>query len=76
MLKNDFIEINFKMLVEYEYINKSHIVITAFKLINDDKEDIHATTYHNKDDILYKNFVYLNKYIFIILKRIQKNYEY
>ena len=38
--KNDFIEINLKMLLEYEYIKKSYIIITAFKLINDDKEEI------------------------------------
>ena len=52
------------MLLEYEYINKSHILITAFKLINDNKEEIYVSTYHNKDDILYKNFVFLNKSIF------------
>ena len=40
------------MLLEYEYINKSHIVITAFKLINDNKEEIYVATYHNGDDIL------------------------
>ena len=52
------------MLLEYEYIDKSRIVIAAFKLINDDKEEIYVAIYHNKDDILYKNFVFLKKYIF------------
>ena len=56
--KNDLIEINLKMLLEYEYINKAHIVIVAFKLINDNKEEIYVNTYHNGDDILYKNFVF------------------
>ena len=49
------------MLLEYENINKSHIVIAAFKLINDNNEEIYVNTYHNRDDILYKNFVFLNK---------------
>ena len=52
------------MLLEYEYIDKSHIVIVAFKLINDNNEEIYINTYHNRDNILYKNFVFLNKSIF------------
>ena len=40
MLKNDFIEINLKMLLEYEYITESNIVIAAFKLINDSNDEI------------------------------------
>ena len=54
--KNDFIEINLRILLDYENINESHLVFTAFKLINDDDE-LYIGTYHNKDNILYKNFV-------------------
>ena len=73
--KNDFIEINFKMLLDYKNITESNTVITAFKLINDNKKEIYVATYHNRDDILYKNFVFFNKSIFIISKKIQKNYK-
>ena len=73
MLKNYFIEINLKILLENEYIDKSHIVIVAFKLINNNNEEIYVNTYHNRDDILYKNFVFLNNLFFIISKKIQKN---
>ena len=52
------------MLLEYEYIDKSRIVIAAFKLINDHNEEIYVNTYHNRDNILYKNFVFLNESIF------------
>ena len=52
------------MLLEYEYVDKSHIVIAAFKLINNNKKDIYVGSYLNKDDISYKNFVFLNKSIF------------
>ena len=52
------------MLLEYENINKSHIVIRVFKLINDNNEEIYVATYLNGDVILYKNFVILNKSTF------------
>ena len=64
------------MLLEDDYINKSNIVITAFKLINDNNEEIFVSIHNNGDHILYKNFVFLNKSIFIISKKIQKNYKY
>ena len=76
MLKNCFIEINLKMLLEYEYIDKSRIVIAAFKLINDNNEEIYVNTYHKRDNILYKNFVFLNESIFYNFEKDTKKYEY
>ena len=61
--KNDFIEINLRILLDYENINESHLVFTAFKLIDDDDE-LYIATYHNKDKILYKNFVFISETIF------------
>ena len=61
--KNDFIEINLRMLLDYENINESHLVFTASKLINDDDE-LYIATYHNKDKISYKNFVFISETIF------------
>ena len=52
------------MLLDYENIKESHIVITEFKLYNDDDEQIYISTYNNGGDITFKNFVFLNKYIF------------
>ena len=46
-------------LLEYEYIDESRIVIAGFKLINDNNEEIYVNTYHNRDDILYKNLINL-----------------
>ena len=62
--KNDFIEINLRMLLDYENINESHLVFTAFKLINDDDDELYIATYHNKDNISYKNFVFTSETIF------------
>ena len=66
--KNDFIEINFRMLLEYENINEAYLVFTAFKLINDD-DDEYIGTYNNKDNISYKNFVFINETIFYNLEK-------
>ena len=53
------------MLLDYENINESRLIFTAFKLINDDNDnELYIATYHNKDDISYKNFVFISKTIF------------
>ena len=57
------------MLLEYEYINKSNIINMAFKLINDNNEEIFVSIYNNGDRILYKNFVFFNKSIFYNFER-------
>ena len=71
--KNDFIEIDLKMLLDYENINEAHIVITEFKLYNDNDEQIYTATYNNGDSISYKNFVFINKHIFYNFDKDTKN---
>ena len=71
--KNDFIEIDLRMLLDYENINESHIVITEFKLYNDNDERIYIATYNNGDSISYKNFVFINKHIFYNFQKDTKN---
>ena len=61
------------MLLEYEYIDKSRLVIAVFKLINDNNEEIYVNINHNRDDILYKNFVFLNKSIYYNFEKDTKN---
>ena len=62
--KNDFIEINLRILLDYENINEAHLIFTAFKLIDDNDDELYVATHYNKDDILYKNFVFISKTIF------------
>ena len=72
--KDDFIEIDLRMLLEYTNINNSNIIITEFRLYNDDDDDdddnddddeqIYTATYNNGDHISHKNLVYINKNIF------------
>ena len=71
--KNDFIEIDLRMLLDYENINEAHIVITEFKLYNDNDEQIYTATYNNGDSISYKNFVFINKHIFYNFDKDTKN---
>ena len=63
--KDDFIEIDLRMLLDYENIDNSHIIITEFRLYNDDDdEQIYTGTFNNGDYISHKNFVFINKNIF------------
>ena len=61
--KNDFVEIDLKMKLEYENIDDSKIIKTEIKLYNDINEEIFISNYINKDSISYSNFVFLNKNI-------------
>ena len=61
--KNDFVDIDLKMKLEYENIDDSEIISTKIKLYNDINEEIFVTNYNNKDSISYSNFVFLNKNI-------------
>ena len=61
--KNDFVDIDLKMKLEYEDIDDSEIISTKIKLYNDINEEIFVTNYNNKDSISYSNFVFLNKNI-------------
>ena len=71
--KNDFIEINLRMLLDYDNINKSHLVFTAFKSIDDNDDELYIATYNNKDKILYKNFVFISETIFYNFEKDTKN---
>ena len=63
--KNDFIEIDLRMLLEYTNIDNSNIIITEFRLYDDDDdEQLYIATYNNGDHISHKNLVFINKNIF------------
>ena len=71
--KNDFIEIDLRLLLDYENIKEAHIVITEFKLYNDNDERIYTAAYNNGNSISYKNFVFINKNIFYNFEKDTKN---
>ena len=61
--KNDYVEIDLKMKLEYEDIEDSKIITTEIKLYNDMNEEILVLNYINNDYISYSNFVFLNENI-------------
>ena len=61
--KDDFIEINLKMLLEYENIDNAKIIITEFRLY-DNNNRLYTAIYNNSDNISHNNLVYINKNIF------------
>ena len=62
--KDDFIEIDLRMLLDYENIKEADLIITEFKLYDDNDKEIYTSTYNNGKNITFKNFVFINKYIF------------
>ena len=62
--KDDFIEIDLRMLLDYENIKEAHITITEFKLYDDNDKEIYTASYNNGNHITFNNFVFLNKNIF------------
>ena len=62
--KDDFIEIDLRMLLDYENIKEAHITITEFKLYDDNDKETYTASYNNGNNISFKNFVFINKHIF------------
>ena len=60
--KNDFIEMNLRMFLEYETLDDAHIVDTQIKFFDDD-ERIYFIPYRNGNFLAYDKFVFLNNNI-------------
>ena len=71
--KDDFIEIYLKMLLDYENITESNIVNTEFRLYDDNNSLLYASSYNNRRDISFSNYVFLNKHIFYNFEKDTKN---
>ena len=56
--KDDFIEIDLRMLLEYENIDQSNIIKSEIRFYNDDNEKLYAEIYANSDFIPNKNFFF------------------
>ena len=71
--KDDFIEIDLRMLLEYTNIDNSHFIITEFRLYDDNDEKLYTATYNNGNHITHKNLVYINKNIFYNFEKDMSN---
>ena len=62
--KNDFVEIDLRILLEYTNIDNSNIIITEFRLYDDNDDQLYTATYNNGNNISHNNLVFINKNIF------------
>ena len=47
--QNDFIEINFKMLIEYENINEKNYVNITYEIFDENNNSLYISTINNND---------------------------
>ena len=62
--KDDFIEIDLRMLLEYTNIDNSNVIITEFRLYDDNDDRLYTATYNNGNNITHDNLVFINRNIF------------
>ena len=70
--KNDFIELNLRMFLEYETLDNAHIVDTLIKFFDDD-ERIYFIKYRNGNFLAYDKFVFLNNNVIYHFKKDTEN---
>ena len=62
--KNDFIEINFRMIIEYEDISERIYVHSHYEIFDDDNNSLYISSIHNNDYEFFNNKVFINENIF------------
>ena len=70
--KNDFIELNLRMFLEYEKLDDAHIVDTLIKFFGDN-ERIYFIKYRNGNFLAYGKYVFLNNNIIHHFEKDTKN---
>ena len=62
--QNDFIEINFKMLLEYENINEKNYVNTVYEIFDENNNSLYISTINNNDYQYFSNKVSIKENVF------------
>ena len=62
--QNDFIEINLKMLLEYENINEKIYVNTIYEILDENNNSLYISTINNNDYRYFSNKVSIKENIF------------
>ena len=60
---NDFIEINLKMLLEYENINEKNYVNTIYEIIDENNNSLYISTINNNEYKYFSNKVFIKENI-------------
>ena len=62
--QNDFIEINLKILLEYENINEKIYINTVYEIFDGNNNSLYISTINNNDYKYFSNKVSIKQYIF------------
>ena len=74
--KNDFIEINFKMLLEYEDISEKNYVNTIYEIFEENNNSLYISTINSNDYRNFSNKVFAEKNIFYNFLNNVKNIKF
>ena len=70
--QNDFIEINLKMLLEYENINEKNYVSSIYEIFDKNNNSFYISTINNNDYQYFSNKVFVEENFFIISQKMLK----
>ena len=74
--QNDFIEINLKMLLEYENINEKIYVNTVYEILDENNNSLYISTINNNDYNYFSNKVSIKENIFYNFTKNVKNIKF
>ena len=74
--ENDFIEINFKMLLEYEDISERNYVNTVYEIFDENNNSLYISTISNNDYQYFSNKVFVEENIFYNFTKNVKNIKF
>ena len=74
--QNDFIEINLKMLLEYESINEKNYVNTYYEIFDENNNSLYISTINNNDYQYFSNKVFVEENIFYNFTKNVKNIKF
>ena len=74
--QNDFIEINLKMLLEYENINEKIYVNTVYEIFDENNNSLYISTINNNDYHYFSNKVSIKENIFYNFTENFKNIKF
>ena len=74
--QNDFIEINLKMLLEYENINEKIYVNTVYEILDENNNSLYISTINNNDYNYFSNKVSIKENIFYNYIKNVKNIKF
>ena len=61
---NDFIEMNFKILLEYQSISNRNYVKTIYEIFDDNDNSLYVKSVNNNDYPYYSNKIFIDENIF------------